>query len=389
MRTAQHSRRPAKARQRGFGLIEVMVGILIGLAAVIVMMRLMLDSDTARRTTAGGNDALINASVALYGLERDVRSSAFGFNAFAILGCNLSYTTTQDNAAVSLPLGPSTINPATSLVPAGDSDSDTLLVISSTNNGSSEGDALIATSVAGTYQVTSPGSFAVGDYVVAQNSTRPTPCTLPLNQVSVIDSSTAKLTVANNTVGLGAGSLVFNLGKTLSLHAYAIRNGNLTQCDYLRYNCGNSSYTSSLDSTVWVPVASNIVALRAQYGRDTTTVLMDGTLDTYDQTTPGSSSDTSGLSLVCAWSRVLTVRLAVVARSPQYDKTLPTTSAPTWVGSTVSTSVPTNPSAAPIVLTGLADWTAYRYRLASTQVPLRDMIWSGSQVNYQGGTTGC
>lgn len=389
MRTTWHPRRPATAGQQGFGLIEVMVGILIGLAAVIVMMRLMLDSDTARRTTAGGDDALINASVALYGLERDVRSSAFGLNAFAILGCNLSYTTTQDNAAVSLPLVPTTINPATSVVPTGDNDSDTLLVISTTNNGSSEGDALIATSVAGIYQVTSPGSFAVGDYVVAQNSTRPTPCTLPLNQVSVIDSSTAKLTVANNTVGLGAGSLVFNLGKTLSLHAYAVRNGNLTQCDYLRYNCGSSSYTSSLDSTVWVPVASNLVALRAQYGRDTSTALMDGTLDTYDQATPGSSADTSGLSVVCAWSRVLIVRLAVVARSPQYDKTLPTTSAPTWVGSTVSTSAPTNPSATPIVLSGLADWTAYRYRLATTQVPLRDMIWSGSQVNYQGGTTGC
>lgn len=389
MRAFFQNSRHATVRQQGFGLIEVMVGILIGLAAVIVMMRLMLDSDTARRTTAGGNDALVNATVALYGLERDVRSSAFGINAFAILGCNLSFTTSQDSASVSLPLSPTTINPASSLVPAGDSDTDTLLVITSTNNGSSEGDALIATSVAGTYQVTSPGSFAVGDYVVAQNSTRPSPCTLPLNQVSVIDSSTAKLTVANNTVGLGAGSLVFNLGKTLSLHAYAVRNGNLTQCDYLRYNCGSSSYTSTLDSTVWVPVASNIVALRAQYGRDTSTVLMDGTLDTYDQTTPGSSADTSGLNLYCAWSRVLTLRMAVVARSPQYDKTLPTNSAPVWDGSAVSTSAPTNSSAAPIVLSGLTDWTAYRYRLASTVVPLRDMIWSGSQINYQGGTTGC
>lgn len=388
MKASLHINRVGMTRQQGFGLIEVMVGILIGLAAVIVMMRLMLDSDTARRTTAGGNDALVNATVALYGLERDVRSSAFGVNAFAILGCSLSYTTTQDNASVSLPLSPTTINPATSLVPAGDSNTDTLLVITTTNNGSSEGDALIATSVAGTYQVTSPGSFAVGDYVVAQNSTRPSPCTLPLNQVSVIDSSTAKLTVANNTVGLGAGSLVFNLGKTLSLHAYAVRNGNLTQCDYLRYNCG-SSYTSTLDSTVWVPVGSNIVALRAQYGRDTSTALMDGTLDTYDQTTPGSSADTSGLNLYCAWSRVLTLRMAVVARSPQYDKTLPTSSAPVWDGSTVSTTAPTNPSAAPIVLSSLTDWTAYRYRLASTLVPLRDMIWSGSQINYQGGTTGC
>lgn len=383
------SRPGDRTRHAGFGLVEVMIGVLIGLATVALVMRLLLDSDTARRTSTGGNDALVNASLALYGLERDVRSSGFGFNAFAVLGCTLSYTTRQDNSPVKLPLAPATINPDTSLVPAGDEHTDTLLVLSASSNGSSEGDALIATSAADFYQVTSPASFAVGDHVLAQNSPRPSPCTLPLQQVSAVDRNSAQLTVANNTVGLPVSSLVFNLGQTLSLHAYAVRNGQLTQCDYLRFQCGNSAYTSPLDSSVWVPVVNQVVALRAQYGRDSSGSTLDGVLDTYDQITPGSSRDSSGLNLVCAWSRVLTLRLAVVARSPQYDKNLPTTTAPSWEGSTVNNSTPTNPTAVPLVLDSLSDWSAYRYRLATTEVPLRDMIWSGSQVNYQGGNSGC
>jgi type IV pilus assembly protein PilW len=128
-------------------------------------------------------------------------------------------------------------------------------------------------------------------------------------------------------------------------------------------------------ASAWASIANNMVALRAQYGRDTlnaTTGLavppspMDAIVDTYDQATPTSA---------CAWVRVPVVRLALVARSVQQagiDKDtgateVVTAAAPTWEGSTAS----------PIVLTGLADWQTYRYKVFQTMVPLRNVSWVG------------
>ena len=56
--------------------------------------------------------------------------------------------------------------------------------------------------------------------------------------------------------------------------------GKLTVCDYMVNNCG------AFNARHWVPLASNVVSLRAEYGRDTTTATMDGTVDAFDQTAP-------------------------------------------------------------------------------------------------------
>jgi type IV pilus assembly protein PilW len=146
-------------------------------------------------------------------------------------------------------------------------------------------------------------------------------------------------------------------------------------------------------------VASNVVSLRAQYGRDTngisgSTSTMTGVVATYDQTTPGSSADTTTIPRYCGWSRVVALRLAVVARSPTYDKTQPTSATPTWDGSTANTATTSTlttvtPTAVAIDLSSNANWKYYRYRTLQATVPLRNMIWQGSQSTYQGGSGGC
>jgi type IV pilus assembly protein PilW len=286
------------------------------------------------------------------------------------------------------------VNPATTQVPAGDANTDTLLIFSTNSNGSSEGDVLTTASTGagsgGTYQVMTPTTFHVNDYVIGQLLTRPATCNLTLDQVTAISGST--LTTKIGSSNFPINSVLFNLGGTPTLQAYAVRNGNLTVCDYMAYNCGNSAYASPVNSTVWVPIASNIVSLRAEYGRDTSNITnssMSGILDTYDQTTPASASDTSGLPGYCAWARVVGLRIAIVARSAEYDKTQPTTAAPTWAGSTVTTSTPVNAAALPIDLSGNSSWQYYRYKTLQNVIPMRTMIWSGSQATYQGGSAGC
>ena len=73
------------------------------------------------------------------------------------------------------------------------------------------------------------------------------------------------------------------------MRAYAVRNQNLTVCDYVLNDCGAAANNG--DPAIWVPIANNVVSLRAQYGRDTTDApppplvlaRMDGTVDVWDQ----------------------------------------------------------------------------------------------------------
>jgi len=389
---------------RGFSLIEIMVGLVIGMFAILIVMRIFAASETNKRTTTGGNDAQVSGSVALYGLERDIRQSGYGISAYNILGCSLSYTTSSDAASVTLSaLAPVTINPATSLVPAGDANTDTLLVIGGNSASPSEGDATTAATTTTAYAITTPTAFTAGDRVIAAATTRPSTCTLALATVKSISGST--LTVVSGTAGVASGNAVYNLGPTPIARAYAVRNGNLTVCDYTAYDCGSTSYTSTLNSDVWVPVASNVVSLRTQYGRDITgisgsTSAMTGVVGSYDQTTPGGSADATTIPLYCGWSRVIALRLAIVARSPTYDKDLParydakTLPTPTWDGATANTTTTSTlstvtPTAAAIDLSGNANWKYYRYRTVQATVPLRNTIWQGSQSTYQGGSGGC
>ncbi|MDM0027649.1 PilW family protein [Variovorax saccharolyticus] len=389
MRTSLNS---APHRSSGFSLIEVMVGLMIGMLAVIAIMQVFAGAEGNKRTTTGGDDAQISGTIALYGLERDIREAGFGINSFNLLGCSLSYKTTADDASVTLDaLAPVIINPPITVVPAGDAKTDTLLVFFGSPDGPTEGDLMSTTPSAGSYPVTTPDSFAVNDFVIAQPATRPATCALTLGKVTAKAASTLTVTPGDAT-GLTLGSVVFNLGRTLNIRAYAIRKGNLTMCDYSVNNCGDTAYITTLNSDVWVPVATNIVSLRAQYGKDTSgisTSQMTGVVDSFNQITPGTKDDESGLAVQCGWGRTLAVRLALVSRNVQYDKLEPTTAAPVWAGTTVTTASPVNATALTIDLSGDTDWTHYRYKTLQTTVPIRNVLWQDSQTALKGGASAC
>jgi type IV pilus assembly protein PilW len=54
--------------------------------------------------------------------------------------------------------------------------------------------------------------------------------------------------------------------------------------------------------------------------------------------------------------------LALLVRSGQWEKTEVTTTAPSWTSGS-------------FVMTNVADWRHYRYRVYETVFPLRNMIW--------------
>ncbi|MBI3382537.1 MAG: PilW family protein [Aquabacterium sp.] len=370
--------------QRGFSLVEIMVGLVIGMATVVIMLQMLSNSDATKRKAAGGNDAQMNGTLALYTLEREIRASGYGINDQRLLGCDLTYKTSTDGATVTVPLQPTTVLTTGSVhAPAVDAKTDALLVIYSNNQGSADGDKLLSNSSAGSYQVSTPSTYNINDVIIAQNSARPSPCALTTDKVLNINGST--LTVNPGVMGMLANSVIYNMGGTPVINVYAIRNGNLTVCDYTAWDCSKASYANPVDSNVWVPIASNIVAMRAQYGHDLLPGASGGGLQKivsqYDQITPDKTTGMNGFTTDCSWARTLAVRIALVARNTSYDKTEPTKVTPVWSGSTADgVSSPANPTALPFDLSGNGDWKKYRYKSMETTVPLRNAIWQGGST---------
>ncbi|MEO8278137.1 MAG: prepilin-type N-terminal cleavage/methylation domain-containing protein, partial [Ideonella sp.] len=80
----------ARADERGVTLIELMVGMVIGLIAVLVISQVMLAAEGQKRTTTSGSDAQLTGTLALYTLQRDLQMSGYGLGANQLgLGCNV------------------------------------------------------------------------------------------------------------------------------------------------------------------------------------------------------------------------------------------------------------------------------------------------------------
>ena len=175
------------------------------------------------------------------------------------------------------------------------------------------------------------------------------------------------------TAVYGNGDGLVNLG-TLRDNTYSISAKNTLQQTAFALAPANSqpAYT-----TPPLDLFPNIVAMVAFYGKDTNG---DGVVDTYDQATPTTNA---------GWMQVLTVRVAIVARSAQYEKlddrnNPVTTASPKWDIGAITT-VPKDTSNQPVdcgtskcltlKLDALPDWQRYRYKVYDTVIPLRNLLW--------------
>jgi type IV pilus assembly protein PilW len=403
--------------------VEIMVGMVIGMFGLIIMMQVFSLSEAQKRSTTGGGDATSAGTLALYGLQRDIRQAGYGFYDVNMVGCNVLLRP----GVVLNAMAPLTINHAQ--IPAGDANTDTLLVVYGNFAGSPQGDGLLSsTNTPGinNYWANTPSMFAVNDRVIVTAPTRPNPCSvgnqLILDTVTVSNINPPNAGRVDVAIGVAnmKGGILFNLGQSPKVVAYAVRGGNLTQCDYVANDCSAAGNVGN--TTIWVPIGSNIVSLRAQYGRDTwrtwdmtktppiavspavavtsATANMDGVVDQYDQIAPATTTAATsafGGTPFCDWVRISAVRMVLVARNAQPEKTttdpvtgLPvhvTSANPTWEGSVANNPVGTaaNPAgsvATPIDVSATTvpagfTWQDFRYKVLQTTIPMRNVAWQG------------
>jgi type IV pilus assembly protein PilW len=72
-------RHPGRRSHRGMSLVEILVGVLIGLIGIVVIFQVLSVSENRKRTTVQGGDAQSAGAIALYTMQRDVQLGGYGF----------------------------------------------------------------------------------------------------------------------------------------------------------------------------------------------------------------------------------------------------------------------------------------------------------------------
>ena len=327
----------------GFTLTEVMVGMIIGMLGIIVMMQMFSLSEERKRSTTGGSDAQSNAMIAMDSMQRDIGQSGQGFTNMTLLNCSLLLPT-----AATITLAPVQINHAA--IPSGDPNSSTLLV--SYGNANDQPDGYAIQEIAGSaYTVSENSLFNVNDKLVVSPKT----CAgVTLSVGNVISKAANKLTLSTSTSGIS----LFNLGSNPSFRGYRVNNGNLESCDFMASKCQADNQ--------WQNIASGVVSLQVFYGRDSNS---DGIVDIFDRATPTTA---------CGWIRTPAIRIAVVARNAQFDRTedqnrgVVTTALPRLSDGT-EVDVRKNPDGSDNPV-----WGNYRYQVYETVIPIRTIAWIGA-----------
>jgi len=351
---------------RGVTLIELMVGLAIGLLATLVIAQVLTVSEGRRRTTVSGSDAQVSGSLALYSVQREVEMSGYGVTtAVAGLGCPIKAQ--KNGVDYTFTLAPLLITQGANGAP------DTLQMM---------GSAKLSFSVPARVVVDHPRTAAnffvnttlgaqVGDLMIAVPATYDANNWCSIFNVTNLPGNTQIIHNNGNggdwnqaggqtifpNAGYQAGSYIVNLGQfvTRSMTVGAAKTLEVT------------TWSTATVATTVEDLYPDVVQLKALYAKDTNG---DGLADTYDYTTPTTSA---------GWQQLKGIRVAVVSRSAQMEKEDVTFANPLWdVGNTGAV----NGSAAcgtskcvSIKVDNLPDWQRYRYKVYDTVVPIRNLLW--------------
>jgi len=356
-------------QQAGFSLVEIMVGMTIGLLATLVIMQLMASFEVQKQTTSASADTQTNGAVALFHIDRDLKNA----------GYPLTATTNSPLACATLAgvLPLNTLSPViiTDNDPGSDAGSDAIII----HYGDSPNGGIPAS-------ITGPAPY-VNSQVLAANSNlgcnagdqaiiiNNANCTMTTAApVSSINNTQLQLADVTNVVQNKAEVACLGNWNTIT---YRVVNGDLVKSIV----SSNPQFNQAAN-----PIVANIVSIQAQYG-----IANPNEAQSVKPVppNPGPSKANNIVQWVDAtgplWANptvanrnlIKAVRIAFVARNPAKEATVVTTPCATnpnglcaWDNDAL------NPAPPNINLNADPDWQRYRYRIYETIIPLRNVIWS-------------
>lgn len=350
--------------KNGFSLVEVMVGMVIGLIGVLVIFQVYSIYEGQKRTTTSGSDAQQNGMVALYTMEQDIRQAGYGISNSSALGC----TTTAWINGASTTLPP--LTPVALTQNANGNDSITLMYGNSATTPAPARLVQAAINQTDDFKIENPVAYNPGDLVIAFESGK----TCALSQIDAITPAGCVGSACNlqhlaspqypyNPV---AGQSIFPAGG-YTTNAQLLNLGSMTLLTYgINTATSRLTQTSGLTGTT-SEIADNIVNLRAQYGWDSNN---NGVVEPAEYVDANTFPNPA---TAAQWAQVLSIRIALLARGSLREKT----NAQAGYACTVTTTVP-GPAWAAFTMRNDADgtaWQCYRYKSYETVVPLRNIIW--------------
>ena len=375
------ARLPSSPRRRSLGLslVEILVGVAIGLIGIVAIFQAVAVWSKHTQSISSGGDAQIAGTLALFNIERDLKQAGHGFGraTMQVMGCPVDATGTAPfqmravDIAASAGGRPDRIN-----VLYGNSsfyvDQDTFTNSTATSKklrrrgGFKPGDLAIV--------AVNPGaSAATASCQLIEITKADDPDGYTVNHdntpyTSYYAASAPPVTPRFNSASapLFAAGTIYNLGPEPRLHTWSIEgNRVLTRTDLL-------------NGTPGMQIAEGVINLKAEYGVDTSG---NGRVE---------STEWSA-SMPADWSQVLAIRVAVLVRSRQFERTrdagasgvqavTPSASNPYYFGDRVGrkfrmTNVNGNDDTYDDVTADPNNWRYYRYKVYERVIPLRNVLW--------------
>ncbi len=375
MRFVQPAFRPRASK--GVTLIEILVGIAIGLIGMLVIFQTLTVWDARTRVSASSGDAQVAGSLAMFNLERDLRLAGMGFGTSGVgeLGCVVNAFDNVASGAASFSLRPVSITDGD---PAGVPDSIEVLygnsaffvenenfgngtattLAADTKYGFKRGDLAVMTDRAATCRLlqitddTSPDknllSFGTGTYSDYYDGNP--------NKPVRWNSASASMPL------IAAGNL-YNLGPSPRRDQWSI--------DPATSTLGFINRLSTVDVNQFFGVAEGVIDMKAQYGYDA---------DANKKITDAEWTKVQPVD----WTKVRAIRVALLIRSRDFEKPPSASDAespnyrlsvpPAWSGGNfVMKNV--DGTADSDVIGSPNNWRYYRYRVYEKVIPLRNVIW--------------
>lgn len=349
-----------------------MVGLAIGMLAMLVIMQVFTVFEAQKRTTTGAGDAQTNGNLALYLVARDLKQAGFALMPTALpavlspFGCaNLTVDGVADGSV------PNRIFPVAIANNAANG-SDTLRV--SYGDSDLGANPMQILNVGPTATLPTANDAQVGDSFGCAAGSR----TLVLSQ----DGLTCSLSTASAVVAAAGGVPAY----VSLVDATAVAGGANLAClgnwNEITYSASNGNMQQNGN-----PILSGIVNLQAQYGISAAGL---------GNTSPDFNTVAEWKEATGSWAapsasdrlRIKAIRVAVIARNAKKQMKDPATNAcnTTAACSSLVAAAPTglcawagsasSPAPAVDLSVGDPDWACYRYRVFETVIPLRNVIWS-------------
>jgi type IV pilus assembly protein PilW len=378
--------------QRGVTLVELLVGMAIGLFAVLLITQVAILFDSQKRNTTSGADAQINGAVALHTLQRDLQAAGFGLTAGGGAGCLVRYKLLAE--------GRGEFRLTAAVIRNGDDGAPDELTLHSSagkdfalplklkghrrdatqfdldgaiHHGIRKGDLLLAvpqnfsdTLWCNLFNASADRDNAALGVVKHEAGTDG-----PWNHEGAANPGSLYAGVDSTAVNFPPGSHLLNIG-VLRTRVYSIA-GNSLQRSTREFSVGSAN-TATPEAEAIQP---QVVDLQAVYGKDSNA---DRIADTWNNTPPTTPAE---------WAQIVAIRVAVVARSSHFEKQAVTNERP---NETACSSGPAATGNYPVWSPDGSTWaclsvpgldsseadkpyTHYRYKVFETLVPLRNMLW--------------